>query len=112
VRLEIEQELADVLEVIVAALELLGHRVDVAEAPLEGLAREHRRAAGRVIGEVGNLARLRDGVGGGQADPHALVEPERAAASDRAPDLLERGEQIYARGAKLRLGLRYARLGH
>ena len=55
VRLEAEEVLADGLEMRAAALQLLRHRVDVAEAALEGAALEDRGGAGGVIGGVRDL---------------------------------------------------------
>src|SRR5437016_9339825 len=51
-RFEAQQHLADTFEMRLPALILLDDRVDVAEAPLEGIALEDRRGSGRMIGGV------------------------------------------------------------
>ena len=53
-------------------LALLGHGVQVAEAPLERILVEDRGGAGGVIDEVDHLARLLDGEAGHAAAGDAL----------------------------------------
>jgi len=95
-----------------AALELLGHRVDVAEAALERIALEDGGPAGGVIDGVHHVRRLLRGVGRGHADRHALVEAQHAEPPDVAPDRLERCEQEPACRPQPRLALTHLRLDH
>src|SRR5438105_3714124 len=56
--LDPEHELTHRLEVRLAPLELLGHRVDVAEPAIEGAVDEDRGRAGGVMRDVGDRLRL------------------------------------------------------
>ena len=66
-------------------LALLGHGVQVAEAPLERILVEDRVGAGGVIGEIHHLARLLDGEAGdaaaGDALRRRLIVSPRSACS-------------------------------
>src|SRR5208282_3268961 len=110
VRLEAEEVLAHGLEMRAAALQLLRHRVDVAEAALEGAALEDGGGAGRVIGGIRHLDGLLDSVSGGEADRHALLERDGIGALDRTPYLGKRAQEINARAAQARLGRAEVRL--
>ena len=59
-RLKAEKNLTDGFEMRLTALILLDDRMDVAEPPLEGVALEDRRRAGRTVGRVDDIARLVD----------------------------------------------------
>src|SRR5437879_1875320 len=78
------------------ALQLLGHGVDVAEAPLQRMTLEDRGGAGRVIGEVDGLARLVNGVGRSAAHGDAVIERESGTGADLLPD---RGQLLQEKGA-------------
>src|SRR6185503_1823951 len=85
--LEAQEVPADGLEVGLAALELLGHGVDVAKAPLEGAAGEDGARPGRVMDRIHHLLGLVDAVGGGEANLHPLLHAERApGAAHVGPD--------------------------
>src|SRR5438876_2340720 len=66
VGLDPEHELTHRLEVRLAALELLGHRVDVPEPAVEGAVDEDRGRAGGVMRDVGDRLRLMNRVGRGE----------------------------------------------
>src|SRR5947207_10061118 len=91
---------------LLAALQLLGHRVYVAEAALERVLVEDRGGAGCLVEDVDDLERGVDRKGRGEADRHPLVERDVAAHLDRLGNLLERMEQPEARRGEPRLGLR------
>lgn len=82
------RKLADGLEVRLAPLDLLCHRVHVPEPPLEGAAREDGGPAGGMVGGIDDLLGLVDGIGRRQTDQHALVEGNGAGAPDGSPDLV------------------------
>src|SRR5262245_36110315 len=103
-RLEPEQNLPHGFEVSLAALILLNDGVDVAKAPLEGVALEDRRGAGRMIDSVDDFAGLVDRPGRGEADRCVVVDSELACSGDIAPDLVERTQQKGAGAAELGLG--------
>src|SRR6185503_10597759 len=98
-----EEELADRLEVGLAALDLLGDRVDIPEAPVEGAAREDGGPAGDVMHGVHDLLALMDGIRRGKPDAHPLLHRDRAGSADGVPDLIERGVEQEPRGGELRL---------
>src|SRR6266545_1015862 len=112
VQLVPEQELAHRLEVRLAALELLGHGVDVAEPAVERAPDEDGRRATRVVRHVGHRLRQVDRVRRGQPDPDALVQREGARAADRPPDLLERSQKKVPRRLQLPLGVPHLGLDH
>src|SRR5260221_7139142 len=112
IRREAEEELADGFEMRGAALELLRHRVNVAEAALERVAGKDRGGAGRVIGGVDHRGRLADRIGGGEAYPHALGDRQAVRADDVAPDLGGRMGEEEPRPGKPRLALGDLRLDH
>src|SRR5439155_23780459 len=109
-RFETQQHLAHAFEVSLPTLILLDDRVDVAEAPLEGIALENRRGAGRMIGRVDDFAGLVDRPGRGEADRRVVVDRELPCGGDIAPDLVERAQQKGAGGAEPSLRLRNLRL--
>src|SRR5271166_4194523 len=104
-RFEAEQELPDGLEMLLAPLQLLRDRVDIAKAPLERVLFEDRGRSGGVIGGVDDLQRLVNGKGRGEPDRHALVDGDMAGALDRGGDLLERAQQKGAGSGEPRFGL-------
>src|SRR5262249_60305230 len=75
-----QQRLSECLEVREVPLALLGHGVQVAEAPLERVLLEDRGRARRVIGIVHNLARRMDGVAGHATGGDALLLGQAFAA--------------------------------
>src|SRR5262249_47794840 len=107
---EAKEKPTDGFEVELPPLELLGDRVDVTEAALEGIALKDGRGPRRVIHRVDDFLRLVDGKRCGQTDQHALLDGELAYAPDAAPDLVQRREEKTARRAQLRLALRHLRL--
>src|SRR5438876_10541641 len=90
VRLDPEHELTHRLEMRLATLELLGHRVDVPEPTVESAIDEDRGRAGGVMRDIGYRLRLVNRVGRGEPDQHALVHGQGAGAATRAPDVRER----------------------
>jgi hypothetical protein len=94
------------------ALQLLGHGVDVAEAPLQRMVFEDRRGARGVIGEVDCLSRLVNGVGGGHADVHALSHRDGRARTNILPGVGHRLQHIAARGPEIDLRLGEVALNH
>src|ERR1700726_2642763 len=72
VRREAQHELAYQLEMRGAAVQVLGDRMHVAEAPLERLHGEHRGGAGRVVAFVHHALCLPDCVRSREADGDAL----------------------------------------
>src|SRR5262249_59814611 len=107
---EAEEVLADGLEVSLAALELLGHRMQIAQPALERTALEDRRRPRRVIGHLDDVARAMDRERRRQANADPLVEREMSGPPDGVPDLAERGHQQQSRGAERSLGLPHLRL--
>src|SRR5260370_39101703 len=75
-RLKAEEDLADGLEMRLAALILLDDRMDIAEPPFEGVALEDRRRTGCMVDRVHDVARLVDGPGRGQPDRCIVIEGE------------------------------------
>src|SRR5689334_17067027 len=108
--LKAEQNLADRLEMRLAALKLLDHGVDIAEAALERVALENRRRSRRVIGRVNDVLCLMDGPGRGQPYRRVVIERQAPRPPDVGPDLLERVQQESTRRPEARLGLRDLRL--
>src|SRR5713101_448150 len=102
---EAHQVLADGLEMLLPSLQLLRHRVDVAEAALEWVLVEDRGGAGGLIEDVDDLERGVDRESRGEADRHPLVQCDVAALGDRLGDVFERADQIAPRRSKPRLGL-------
>ena len=85
--------------------------MDVAEAALEGAAREDGARAGGVVHGVHHLLGLVDAVGGGQPDLHPLLQAEgHTRPAHLGPDAGERAVQEDARRAQLRLGLGHLEL--
>src|ERR1700738_3752266 len=73
-RLKAEEDLADGFEMRLTALILLDDRMDIADPPLEGVAFEDRRRAGRMVGRVHDFACLVDRPGRGQPDRRVVIE--------------------------------------
>src|SRR6266851_9423955 len=101
---EAHQVLADGLEMLLPSLQLLRHRVDVAEAALEWVLVEDRGGAGGLIEDVDDLERGVDREGRGEADRHPLVQCDVAALGDRLGDVFERTDQIAPRRSQPRTG--------
>ena len=66
---EVEHVAADQFEIGVPALELLGDRVNVAEAALEPAAGEDRGRAGQVVSDVGGGLRVGPDSAGAEPGP-------------------------------------------
>src|SRR5712671_2551625 len=105
VRRQPQHELADQLEMRRAAVQVLGDRMDVAEAPLEWLQGEHGRGAGRAVATVDHTLGLQDRMRGGEPDGDTLGKVD-LARQRTAPALLEGVEQEHARRLQLRLRTR------
>src|SRR3954451_4436031 len=71
--LKTEQYLAHRSKMRLAALKLLDHRVNIAEAALKRVALEDRRRSRRVIGRIDNVLCLMDGPGRGQPDRRVVI---------------------------------------
>src|SRR5580700_4009227 len=108
--LKAEQYLADRREVRLAALILLDHGVDIAEAALERVVLENRRRSRCVVGRVDDILCLMDGPGRGQPDRRVVIERQAPRPRNVAPDLLERAQQESAGRSEPRFGLRDLRL--
>src|SRR5215472_8879359 len=109
---ETEQCLAHRLEMRLATLILLDHRVNVTEPPLEGVALEDRCRPRRVVGRVDDVARLVDGPGRGEPDGRVVICRQPSRPADIPPDLVERAQQKGARTTQPRFRLGDLRLNH
>ena len=104
--------MAHQLEIREVRLDLLQHCMNIAKPPLKRIAREHRRGSGGVIDPVDNVFCLMRGIGAGELQGRALLERGGLAVARSLPRVLQRVEQVAARGRKLRFGDRHLRLHH
>ena len=77
-----EQERANGLKMCLAPLQLLGHRVQVAEPPLEGTGVGDRGRTRHFVYQVRRFLCLVNGVSRGKPDTHALLNRKLVAGYD------------------------------
>src|SRR5882757_9850302 len=95
-----------------AALQLLGHGVDVAETALQRMIVEDRGRAGGIVGEVDGFASAVDRMCRGHADDDALLDRDQGAGAEMLPDLGHRLQEIGAGGTQIDFRLCKACLHH
>src|SRR3954454_1158922 len=89
VRVAVQHNLADRLEMRLARLDLLRQGVDVAEAPLERRAEEDRRGAGRLVDRVGDVERGADRLAAAQPHPCPVGRAQRLDIVGVGPAILQ-----------------------
>src|SRR2546430_13060119 len=98
VRFSTQHPGADGFEMTGAALQLLGHGMDVAETALQRMVVEDRGRAGGIVGEVDGFASAVDRMCRGHADDDALFDRDQGAGAEMLPDLGHRLQEIGAGG--------------